>query len=88
MNSIKIGTEYTAESHKTGTGEKGDWECITLKDENGKNPVTIFVTNRPSRVEEGSRFRIDRITGISSGVRKVDDRWLQSTKIFATVAPV
>ena len=87
MNNLKIGAIYTATAHKTGENRNGPWESLTVRDENGKNPITVFVENRPCAVEENGSFRIDRILNVSFGRRPLGEDYIAVSSIRAVVTP-
>ena len=89
MNRIKRGNVYTAAASKSGSNNVGNWEAITVRDANGKNPITVFVDNTPSGVKENSKFRIEQITDVNFGKRQIsDDNWIAVTSIRAVISPV
>lgn len=85
MNSIKQGETYTAIRHRTGE----DWELIAVKDEKGNFEITLYVSNRPSAVEEGKRFLVNAINGISYGNKQNrNGEWVPFVRTYAEVTPV
>lgn len=85
MNSIRQGETYTALRHRTGE----DWELIAVKDEKGNFEITLYVSNRPSAVEEGKRFLVNAINGISYGNKQNrNGEWVPFVRTYAEVTPV
>lgn len=89
MNIIKKGDVYTASKRRFGKSDKGDWEMLTVTDEKGHNAIAVFVSNRPSKVEEGGSFRIEEISAVSVKTRK-DDKgaWWTDVSVNAQVTEV
>ena len=89
MNNLKIGAVYTAKNHRTGTSTAGDWELLTLCDENGKNPISVFVDNQPSGIGEDLQFRIQKVNTLSFGKRKDSNGdWFPNCNVHAIIEPV
>ena len=89
MNRIEAGKIYTATRRRQGTSSVGEWELIVTQDERGYNDVAIFVANHPTTIQEGDKFRIDQITGMSLGSRKsTDGTWHQAVSVNAVISPV
>ncbi len=88
MNNLKVGTIYVASAHKEGQNRSGRWESLTVRDERGKNPITVFVENIPSNVEENGAFRIERILDVSFGRRQMGEDFVSVSNIHAVVSPV
>lgn len=80
---------YTAKRVRSGVTLKGPWELIVVVDERGKNEITLFPVNVPSRVEEGGRFRILEIRKVKAGFKKKDDgSWSPNTTADVLVEPI
>ena len=89
MNKLETGKIYTAARHRTGTSANGSWELIATTDERGNNDIAVFASNIPSGVEEGGKFRIEKITAVSYGNKKDQSgNWRASISINAEVSPV
>lgn len=84
MNSIKAGETYTALRHRTGD----DWELISVRDDKGHFEITLYVSNRPSAVEEGKRFSVTKIRGLSYGSKQnAGGEWIPYVRAYAEVSP-
>ena len=90
MTRITCGKSYKAEEFRTGTSDKGrDWEMISVVDDNGKNPISIFPVNYPCGVKKGSEFLLKSIESTSIGHRKGnDDKWYTAMSVNAVVSLV
>lgn len=89
MNRIEAGKVYTAARQRTGSTERGSWELLAVTDERGNNEIAVFVANRPSKVAEGGKFRIEKINSVSYGNKKDQSgNWRASISIDAVVTPV
>ena len=89
MNKLEIGNVYTAVRQRTGTSANGDWELLATQDDRGNNDIAVFVANRPSNVQEGGKFRIEKILAVSYGNKKDNSgNWRASISINAEVTAV
>lgn len=89
MNKLEIGKVYTAARQRTGNSANGDWELLATQDERGNNDIAVFVTNRPSNVAEGGKFRIEKILSVSYGNKKdASGNWRASISVNAEVTAV
>ena len=89
MNRIETGKVYTAVRQRTGSSANGDWELLATADERGNNDIAVFVSNRPSNVREGGKFRVEKINSVSYGNKKdAQGNWRASISIDAEVAAV
>lgn len=89
MNRINVGDVCKAAKRRFGSTDKGDWEMLITQDERGHNDIVVFVSNRPSNVEENGCFRIDKINSVSYGNKKgTDGNWYASVSIDAEVSSV
>ena len=89
MTKIEEGQSYKAKRFRSGTSGKGDWELISVEDERGKNPVTIFASNIPSNVKENEMFKVIKINSVSVGFKE-DSKglWQPQTSISAEVEAI
>lgn len=89
MIELKLNEPLLATRQKTGTSQHGDWELISVKEENGKKTMTIWTTNAPSGVTEGGTFAIESIDSVKYGSRKGQDgKWYDDFSIRARVKPL
>ena len=89
MNRLETGKVYTAVRQRTGNSAGGSWEMLATQDERGNNDIAVFVTNIPSQIPEGGKFRIERIFSVSCGNRKDSaGNWRASISVNAEVSPV
>ncbi len=89
MNKLEAGKIYTAVRQRTGSSANGSWELLATQDDRGANDIAVFVTNLPSNVAEGGKFRIERIHSVSYGNKKDSaGNWRASISINADVSPV
>lgn len=89
MNILKKGEVYTASKRRFGKTDKGDWEMLTVTDDKGHNSIAVFVSNRPSGVLEGAKFRVEEIGAVSVKTRK-DEKgsWWTDVSVNASVTAV
>lgn len=88
MNHIKVGEIYQAEKYRSGSTAQGQWELFTVKDEKGKNEVTIFANNHPVKyAADNCHIKISNITEIKNGKKKDknSDKWFQTVSFNADV---
>ena len=67
MNRITVGNVYVANHVFTGTSTFGPYEIITVVDERGKDPITIFATEKciPTGISKGDKFRLNTVTEVA-----------------------
>lgn len=93
MIHVKLNEVLDAYEVRTGTSEKGDWQCITVKENEGKGrkKATIWVENCPTSIYSGGKFLVRKITEVrmtSKEFPKGSGKWTDVTNITAMIEPV
>ena len=89
MNKLEAGSVYTAVRQRSGSSAQGDWELLSTQDERGSCSIAVFVSNRPSGVTEGGKFKIEKINSVSYGNKKDSaGNWRAAISIDAEVSAV
>ena len=100
MNRISKGQIYTVERTFSGQSSKGSYELVVVREgEKKKNTeINIWVTNNPSGVAKGDRFRLNEITEVSYRWKKdkvwnpskrcEEEGWQPSVDVNASIARI
>lgn len=86
---VEKGMNYTAQRVRSGSSPKGQWELISVVDNRGKNPITVYVRNMPCGVVEGQKFNVEELFSVKYGFKKDKfEKWQPSISCEATVHPI
>ena len=100
MNRISKGQIYNVERTFSGQSSRGPYELVVVREgEKKKNTeINIWVTNTPSGVSKGDRFRIAEITEVSYRWKKdkvwnpskrcEEEGWQPSVDVNASIARI
>lgn len=84
MVRIEEGGTYVAAIARSGVSARGDWELIQVRD-NSVRGVTVWPENKPTGIQQGDEFVVERITAIKLGARKIKGEWKDDFSIEAIV---
>lgn len=99
MNRISKGQIYCVERTFSGTSSHGPYELVVVREGTKKNTeINIWVTNTPSGVAKGDRFRLNEITEVSYRWKKdkvwnpskrcEEEGWQPSVDVNASIARI
>ena len=81
----KTGTQYKADMVRSGTGDKGNWQLVAVKDEKGKKQITIWLIEE-IQIAEGDMFLLERIEDVEYKAKKYNDQWKDQVNIRGVIS--
>ncbi len=84
MVRIEEGGTYTAAIARTGVSSRGDWELVQVRDK-GVKGITIWPENKPTGIQQGDEFIVEKITAVKFGARQIKGEWKDDISVEAVL---